>query len=284
MEKLRKRLQRLLTGLGVQKALHERAVKRMRARNDGQKKAEGQVEAAVQAADELRAKGETAKAERKDAKAGKLSVKAEREKARAIYWKGRVRVLAKRIAGLETDIGEVRKEIAALGPEVDKEKSKVTGGNFAERWRLSNLTSVECCSSAQRRNSYSQAGSPDIWHPFGPGPAAGRRDDCSSYVTSQALATGAGDPNDEGFSGAGYTGTLVGAHNGWKEVNLDRMIKAKHGYIVYGSGTGHHVEAYCPSDADAARTVGHGNAPVDFGTIHLFGSGEVERYYIYDPD
>src|SRR5690348_2970653 len=100
MEKLRKRLQRLLTGLGVQKALHERAVKRMRARNDGQKKAEAQVEAAVQAADQLRANGETAKAERKDAKAGKLSVKAEKEKARAIFWKGRVRVLAKRIAGL----------------------------------------------------------------------------------------------------------------------------------------------------------------------------------------
>jgi len=284
MEKLKKRLQALLAGLGAQKALHERAVKRMRARNDGQKKAEGQVEAAIKAADELRAAGDTAKAERKDTKAGKLKVKAEKEKERAIFWKGRVRVLAKRIAGIETDVAALQKEIAALGPQVDKEKGKVTGGTFAERWRLSNLTSVECCTRAHRRNSYSQAGSPDIWHPYGPGPDAGRRDDCSSYVTSQALATGAGDPNNQGFNGAGFTGTLIGESNGWKEVDLDRMIAAGQGYVVYGSGSGHHVEAYCPSESDRLRTVGHGSAPVDFGTVHLFGSSEVERYYIYDPD
>lgn len=284
MEELVKRLQRLIDGLGAQKLLHERAVKRMRARHEGQKKAEGQVQAAEEKADELRAEGHIARAERKDAKAGKLRVKAEKEKARAVFWKGRVRALAKRVAGIETDATALRKEIAALGPRVDKEKSKVTGGTFAERWRLSNLTSVECCSQAHRRNAYSQSGSPDIWHPYGPGPAAGKRDDCSSFLTSQALATGAGDPNDQGFNGEGFTGTLVGGHNGWKEVSLDRMVHAGQGYIVYGSDSGHHVEAYCPSDSDQLRTVGHGSAPVDFGTVHLFGSGEVERYFVYDPD
>src|SRR5690349_17105643 len=119
MEKLRKRLQRLIDGLGAQKLLHERAVKRMRARHEGQKKAEGQVRAAEEKADELRAEGHTARAERKDAKAGKLRVKAEKEKSRAVFWKGRVRALAKRVAGIETDVTKVQKEIAALGASVD---------------------------------------------------------------------------------------------------------------------------------------------------------------------
>jgi hypothetical protein len=284
MPKLRKRLSGYLNSLGIQKALHARAVKRMQGRHDGQKKAEGQAEAAVMKADELRAEGHTARAARKDAKAGKLNVKVEKEKTRAVFWRGKTRDLAKRVAGVETDIAAVRKEIAALGPRVDTGKSKVTGGSFAERWRLSNLTSVECCSSARRRNAYSQVGHLDISHPYGPGPAAGMRDDCSSYITSQALATGAGDPNNSGFDGQGYTGTLVSGSNGWKEVNLERMIKARQGYIVYGSGDGHHVEAYCPSESDSSRTVGHGSAPVDVGMLHAFGTSEVERYFIYDPD
>jgi hypothetical protein len=282
MEKLRKRLQRLLAGLGAQKALHERAVKRMKARHDGQAKAEAQAEAAVKKADELRAEGHPARAERKDAKAGRLRVKAVQERERAIVWKGRVRMLAKRVAGIETDMTKVKKEIAALGPRVDLEESKVVGGTFPERWRLSNLTSVECCANSRRRNAYSQEGTLDIWHPYGKGPAAGTRDDCSSYVTSQAFATGAADPNGCDFNGEGYTGTLIGQHNGWEEVSLDRMKKAGHGYIVYGSGIGHHVEAYCPGEGEEDRTVGHGSPPVDFGSIHLF-PGEVERYFIYDP-
>jgi hypothetical protein len=284
MPKLRKRLDRYLNSLGIQNALHARAVKRMQGRHDGQKKAEAQAEAAVKKADELRAEGHTARAARKDGKVGKLNVKVEKEKTRAVFWRGRARVLAKRVAGVETDIAEVRKEIAALGPRVDIEKSKVTGGTFAERWQLSNLTSVERCGSTRRRNAYSQEGNLDISHPYGPGPAAGMRDDCSSYITSQALATGAGDPNNSAFDGQGYTGTLVSESNGWKEVNLERMIKARQGYIVYGSGSGHHVEAYCPSETDSSRTVGHGSAPVDTGTIHAFGTSEVERYYVYDPD
>jgi hypothetical protein len=279
----RKRLNSLLGSLGVQESLHTRAVKRMHGRHDGQKKAEGQAEAAVKKADELRVEGHAARAERKDRKAGKLTVKAEREKARAVAWRGRARVLAKRVEGVEIDLAKVRKEIAALGPKVDTEKSKVVGGDFHERWQLSNLTAVDCCQSGRRRNSYSQAGSPDIHHPYGPGPAAGTRDDCSSYITSQALATGAGDPNNANFNGEGFTGTLVGQSNGWKEVSLERMMKAGQGYIVYGSGSGHHVEAYCPSKDEESRTVGHGSAAVDFSTIHAFGTGEVERYFIYSP-
>lgn len=298
MNKLKAALASLLKSLGVQNALHARAVRKMKARHVGQKHAEIQAEAAEETADKLRvlshesltygpkenqARGARLrrKAERKDKKAGKLKLKAAREETRAIFWKGRVRVLAKRIEGIETDVAKVREEIAALVPTVHLDQQKVTGGSFRERWVVHNLTEVECCSNGRRRNAYSQSGSPDIWHPYGPGPAPGRRDDCSSDTTASALSTGADDPNGLDFSGEGFTGTLAGAHGRWKEVTLDHMIHAGQGYIVYGSGSGHHVERYCPSPTDNMRTVGHGSPPVDFGTVHLFGSGEVERYFIY---
>lgn len=290
MAKLRERLSALVKSLGIQEALRDRAVRRMTARHKAQKKAERQKAAAEDAAERLRQRGMNtdyvsgakyfAKEWRKEKKAQRLEAKAEREKRRAIVWKGRARKLTNRIHGIKTDIEAVKGEIADFGPKVDLEDSKVKGGSFEERWRLSNLTSVECCQSGRRRNAYSQAGSPDIWHPYGPGPAAGRRDDCSTYVTSQALACGADDPNGEDFSGWGYTGTLVQAHGRWKEVSLERMIKAGQGYIVYGDGTGFHTEAYCPSKTDKLRTVGHGSAPVDFSTVHMF-SGTTERYFIY---
>ena len=58
------------------------------------------------------------------------------------------------------------------------------------------------------------------------------------------------------------------------------MRKKGWGYVVYGGGVGHHVEAYIgPGD----RTAGHGSAPVDFGRINLFGNGDF-RCFIYDPD
>jgi hypothetical protein len=281
MTRLEKLLAALQHSLGVQKPLRARAVRRMKARHRGQVKAERQKDAADNAAERLRAKGHIAKAARKEAKAQRLEAKAEREKRRAITWRSRARKLTQRIHGITTDLDKVQVEIKALGPTVDVEHNQTTGGTFGERWRVSNLASVHCCSSGRRRNAYSQSGSPDIWHPYGPGPAAGRRDDCSSYVTSQALATGADDPNGANFSGEGFTGTLVGAHGRWRECSLAELHAAGQGYIVYGSGSGHHTEAYCPSSSDIERTVGHGDAAVNFGTVHLFGAGEVERYFCF---
>lgn len=298
MAKLKKHLNALMHSLGIQEALRDRAVRRMTARHKGQKKAERQKVAAEDAAERLRrdanhyltfgpdldqVRGERLlrRAGRKEKKAQRLEAKAEREKRRAVVWKGRARKLTNRIHGIKTDIDQVKGEIAEFGPKVDFENSQVKGGSFAARWRLSNLTSVRCCQNSRRRNAYSQAGAPDIWHPYGPGPAAGRRDDCSTFVTSQALATGADDPNGCDFRGEGYTGTLIGAHGRWKQVTLNEMIAAGQGYIVYGDGPGYHTEAYCPSKTDKLRTVGHGSAPVDFSTIHMFRSGTTERYYIY---
>jgi hypothetical protein len=284
LAKLRARLGTLSHSLGIQTALRDRAVTRMKARHAEQKKFERQAHKAHDAADKLLRYDKNQnvpKGERELKKALRLEAKAVKARGKAVVWKSRARKLTQRVEGIETDIAKVKKELAELGPTVNLKKQTVTGGTFEERWIVHNLKEVECCAAGRRRNAYSQSGSPDIHHPYGPGPAADRRDDCSSDTTAAALATGADDPNGLDFSGEGFTGTLAGAHGRWKEVSLEHMIKAGQGYIVYGSGDGHHVERYCPSKSDKSRTVGHGSPPVDFGTIHLFGSGEVERYFIY---
>ena len=298
MSKLRKRLADLSRALGIQSALRDRAVRRMRARHAEQvgheeviERLQDEADAQWKRARSLRRSGHTDRAEearrkalRKDKAIQKRKVRRDRAEAKSIVWKQRARDKTKLLQGIQEDIEAVHKEMAKYGATVHLEEGKVTGGSFRERWVLSNLTAVACCNNGRRRNAYSQGGAPDIWHPYGPGPDAGRRDDCSSYTTSQALATGANDPNGENFSGAGFTGTLVGEHGGWRQVDLAGLIGAGQGYIIYGSGSGHHVECYCPSKTDRYRTVGHGSAPVDFGTVHLFGSGEVERYFVYDPE
>jgi hypothetical protein len=293
LAKLRAALAALLKSQRIQTALRDRAVRRMHKRHAAQEKFERQQHQAEDAAEALRHRGNLttflaserlfAKALRKEAKAQRLEAKAETQKRKAIVWKTRARRYTQRIHGIEVRVDKVQEELAKLEPTVHLKEQKVTGGTFPERWIAHNLTEVERCADNHRRNAYSQSGRPDIWHPYGPGPAPDRRDDCSSDTTAAALATGAKDPNGLDFNGEGFTGTLVGQHNGWKEVSLQHMIKAGQGYVVYGSGDGHHVERYVPSSQDQMRTVGHGSAPVDFGTVHLFGTGEVERYFIYAP-
>lgn len=299
LEKLRNRLAALQKSLGIQEGLREFHRRRMLARHKEQVEHETVLVRLEDEADELwkrarsqRRAGHIARAEearrkalRKDAAIQKRRVRAERAKAKSIVWKQRARNKTRLIQEITEDIEQIQREIAELGPVVHLDENKVTGGTFGERWRTANLTAVTCCNNGRRRNAYSQGGSPDIWHPFGPGPAIGRRDDCSSYNTSICLATGAEDPNGRDYDGQGFTGTQAypPRASGWKQVSLAVMMAAGHGYIIYGPSMGHHVELYCPSPTDRYRTVGHGSAPVDFGTIHLFGPNEVERYYIYDP-
>lgn len=292
LKKLRGKLQALTHSLGIQEALHKRAVTRMKARHAGQKKAERQAQAAREAADKIRYTYQwndykRRKAERKDRKAGKLDVKAEREKTRAVFWRGRARTIAKRIEKVDDSIDTIKKQIAKLGPTVDG--NHVKGGDEFERWLLCLNTMALNCSKGLpegRRNFYSMSGSWNVDHPIHPGEAYGERSDCSQTQTAAIKACGFPDINGEDFRG-GFTGTMQRAAGRWKEVSLNRMLKARRpAVIVYGSGNGHHTEGWCPSIADDGsfidpmRTVGHGSAPVDPGTVHLFGPGEEERYFI----
>lgn len=233
-------------------------------------------------ADELRRKGHPKAARAADQKAGRKRVIAIKNHERALHFRGRIKELLQEKHGLEVRQDKLqenaREYLKKHGVQIVG--NKATGGTPKQRWIAVCLASVANCSNGERRNFYSMPGVWDVDHVIKPGERPGERSDCSSTVTGWAKSAGLPDPNGEDWHG-GFTGTLLGAHNGWKEVSRARMVKHGWGYIVYGSGVGHHTEAYIgPGD----RTAGHGSAPVDFGVIDLFGSGEVQRYFIYDPD
>lgn len=153
--------------------------------------------------------------------------------------------------------------------------NRAFGGDPHKRWVAVALAAVTNCESGTRRNFYSQLGPWDCFHEIIGGPPWGYRSDCASTVTGFAWSTGLRDPNGEDWSG-GYTGTLADGNEGWHEVSEGAMRERGWGYIVYGWGTGHHVEAYI----GGGRTVGHGAAPINVGIVNLFGDG-VYRCYVY---
>ena len=60
--------------------------------------------------------------------------------------------------------------------------------------------------------------------------------DCSGFVTLCAKWAGCSDPNGLGFSGQGFTGTLLGHCN---HIAPEHALPGD--LIVYGPGSGHHV-------------------------------------------
>jgi len=277
MAKLKAALAAVAEKLGLNQKLLARAQRRYQANRKRAYKAHAQQVAAQAKADELRATG-AARAETVDREALRHSHVAYKNHQRAQYWLGVIKRLTQRIEGLEADQEKIGAEIKKLRPKV--KGNEVVGGTPKQRWFLACLTSVSNCSNGTRRNFYSQAGGWDISHELVGGPEYGERSDCSSTVTGWAKAAQLGDPNGTEWTG-GFTGTLVGEHNGWKEVSLAAMRKKGWGFVVYGEGSGHHTEAFTPSKDSPDRTSGHGSAPVDFGTVFLFGPNEYQRYYIW---
>lgn len=273
------RVAQLLSTNGAQLALarnrytanRQRSADAVKWRTDSQEKA-----------DRLRTQGHSKEARHWDREAGRARVVAIKNHERALHFRGRIKELLQEKHGLEVRQDKLKKNAADYlkNHGVHIHGNKAVGGTPKERWIAVCLASVANCSSGDRRNFYSMPGSWDVDHVIVPGERPGERSDCSSTVTGWAKAAGLPDPNGEDWHG-GFTGTLLRGANGWKEVSRERMVKHGWGYIVYGSGVGHHTEAYIgPGD----RTAGHGSAPVDFGIIDLFGSGEVQRYFIYDPN
>lgn len=291
MDKLKKLLASLAHGLKVQNGLRIIQRRRMAARHKGQKKAERQAETARDAAERALANGNKARAQRKTSKALKLDGKADRERARAVAHRGRVRVLTQRIEKLETDEAAAEKAMAKWkaehGPHVGRD-GKVAGADSKGEAAIYAAKYVwQRCASNTRPNYYSMTGGGfNVTHPLlkggqkSIGQVPYERSDCSVFVTEVCWAAGLPDPNGADYKG-GYTGTLVGQHNGWKEVSEARMREVGWGFTIYGSGAGHHTEFYVGEGG--TMTIGHGSAPVDPGVINLFGDGS-QRCFIYDPD
>lgn len=265
MARIKVRLAKILEGLSSNEAQLKRARRRYKANRALAQKNHKKALQAQEALDQDRA--------------DRCSHRAYRAHLRAQFWLGKIRQTIQKIEGLGTHEDKIRVELAKWKREhgVVVEGNKVMGGSPGQRWKAALLTSVKNCSSGKRRNFYSMSGTWDIDHELVGGPEFGHRSDCSSTVTGWAKACGLPDPNGEDFHG-GYTGTLVGEHNGWRLVTRSHMESSgKPGYIVYGPGVGHHVEAYLgPGD----RTAGHGSAPVDFGVVDDFGDGDLRCYVL----
>lgn len=283
MARLKHLLSQVAEKLGLNQKLLARAQRRYKANRKRAYKAHNQQIKAQERADSFLKFGpgvNQVKGEEATRQANRYAHVAYKNHLRAQYWLGVIKKLTQRIEGLEADQGQFQAEIKKLRPKVNG--NEVEGGTPKQRWFLACLTSVANCSNGKRRNFYSMSGSWDIDHELIGGPEYGNRSDCSSTVTGWAKAAQLGDPNGSNWTG-GYTGTLISESNGWKETSLAGLRKKGWGYIVYGGGVGHHTEAFTPSKDFPDRTSGHGSSPVDFGTLHLFGSGETERYYIYSP-
>jgi hypothetical protein len=279
MSRVRKALADLAERLGVNRALLARARRRHRANRRRAFVAHNQAERLDAASDRLRAVGHPKAAAKRSREADRLHTRAYRNSRRAQFWVGRIKVLVQRIEGLEVRQAELEAELKRLA-KVTIKGNKAEGGTPGQRWKAVCLAAVRNCSTGRRRNFYSQPGSWDIRHEITPGPEYGERSDCSQFVTGMAWSAGLPDPNGESFTG-GYTGTLIREANGWRQVSEAAMRKKGWGFVVYGGGTGYHVEAYI---GPGSRTAGHGSAPVDLGVIDLFGTGPSGyRCFIHDP-
>jgi len=277
--RIRAALAKLADALKLQHRLRARAQRRYKANRRRAFIAHNEKLRAMAKADRMRMGGHP----RAERRAGREADRAHhRELAnhhRAQHYLGVIKRKQRQIHKLKTRQSDLEAELKKLS-KVTIKGNKAEGGTPGQRWKAVCLASVANCSSAKRRNFYSMAGTWDIDHVITPGEEYGERSDCSSTVTGWAKAAGLPDPNGTDWTG-GYTGTLIREANGWKGVSESAMRKKGWGYVVYGSGTGHHTEAYI---GPGNRTAGHGSAPVDFGVIDLFGTGPSGyQCFIYDP-
>jgi cell wall-associated NlpC family hydrolase len=270
MAKIKAALERVAEALGLSGKLLARAQRRYKANRKRAFKAHNEQVRAQQNADRHRQIGTPARlrlAEREDREALRLSHVAFKNHNRAQYWLGVIKKLTQRIEGLETTQAELWRELLKLRT-VKIDGNHATGGTKQERLKAVALASAAACASGKRPNFYSQPGRWDVDHCI-TGEDYGERSDCSSWVTSVYKSCDLPDPNGTDY-GWGYTGTLV-QHG-------TQISKPEAGCaVIYGSGTGHHVEMYV---GPGNKTIGHGSAPVDAGVIDLFGDGQY-RFFKY---
>lgn len=279
MAKLRAALAQLAEKLGLNQKLLERAQRRYKANRKRAYVAHNQQIKAQKRADEYlhyNAKTNVAKGEHFIKAANRHAAVAYKNHLRAQYWLGVIKKLTQRIEGISTK----KADLEALVKKLDKVsivRNHASGGDKHERLKAVALASASACAGSftddggediHRPNFYSQLGSFDADHCI-TGPAYGHRDDCSSWFASAYRSAGLEDPSGQSFA-AGWTGTLVehGTQISQPEIGCA---------VIYGSGSGHHVEMYV---GPGSKTIGHGSAPVDAGTIDLFGDGDF-RYFKY---
>lgn len=215
----------------------------------------------------------TRKADRQNRRAERHQRRADKFRSLAQDRTGRIKILKRHNLKLDKLAREAMTDLEAEKAKhhvtVHVNQNKVTGGSEKSRFRTAALVSSNRCLSGKRGNYYSMYFPNWTVDKLFTGENYGSdRSDCSQWATSVCKAAGLPDPNGTDFTG-GYTGTMVGEHNGWHFVSEAEMRKRGWGFVIYGTGTGHHVEAYVGNGSDL--TIGHGSSPIDPGVINLFG-------------
>lgn len=269
MSRIRGLLKQLAETLGLDQAQLARARRRYAANRKRAFKAHAQQVKAQERADAARSGGaySATAAPYIDKEALRYGHVAFKNHQRAQYWLGRIKVLTQQIHDLEVREDDLRAELQKLS-KVTIKGDKATGGTRRGRLRAVALASAAACASGKRPNFYSQVGSFDADHCIS-GPRYGHRDDCSSWFASVYRSAGLADPSGQRYT-AGWTGTLVEHGTQISEPEIGCAV-------IYGSGSGHHVEMYV---GPGSKTIGHGSAPVDAGVIDLFGDGDY-RFFKY---
>lgn len=227
-------------------------------------------------ADKARVAGDYEKSQRLDKKALELSGKLGAKKQKRRFWIGRIKRLHIEKQGFWENLETLQvriKQIETGKVRFDVDGNKVTGGTDKDKWIGACLLSAKRCGTGARANFYSQAGSWSVDRVF-TGESYGQRSDCSQWVTSVAHACEFDDPNGGNYTAGGYTGTLIGGHGKWRETDRDTFTKRGWGYVVYGTGTGHHTEAY----VGGTKTIGHGDSQINEGYLDMMPD---RRYFIY---
>lgn len=229
-------------------------------RGIAKKKYEKAVELRQQA-DKLRAK-HPEQAAQLNRQANKREAQSQHAASKARLQLGKVKRLNAEIKDLDATKERLQARIKKLAPKPKVKGNKVVGGNWRQRLQLAMLTSAARCHSGARHNFYSQAGYWDIKHAI-TGPSPGHRDDCSSWFTSIYWTCNLADPNGTNFA-YGFTGTIV---ENWKPISRAEARNTPGAAVIFGSGSGHHVEMAIGDGTE--HTVGHGSDPVDMGTFDL---------------
>jgi hypothetical protein len=276
VSKIRKLLAAVEKRLGlIQLGINRAYVKQTRKRQLAERNEESARKAST-AADRARANGRPRRAARWDKAAAKSRANAQRNRAKARWWIGRIKDLKIKREGREKVRRELKQELAKLEAKrikIDVEANKITGGDAGDRFRAACLLSAKRCASGKRRNFYSQPGSFSVNRCL-TGESYGQRSDCSQWITSVCWTAGLDDPNGTNWT-AGYTGTMLGGHGKWTECDRATLLSKGWGYVIYGSGSGFHTEAYV---GPGNRTIGHGDAAINAGDLDMFSP---RRYYVY---
>jgi NlpC/P60 family len=261
MTKLRRALNIVVEALVSNEALLRRAQRRHRKFRQRAYTGNRKGKQAETRAGKLRARKHPKAAASEDAKAARCHARAYRSHLKAQWWIGRIKLLQARIHKLEIREEDIKEELRKLEKrdiKINVKENEVRGGVPRERLRAAALLSASRCASNKRPNYYSQPGVFTTNKCFTGENSGVDRSDCSQWVASVYAACGLEIPGT-------WTGDMV--TNG-KQISTSQL---KFGdLIIYGSGSGFHVEMYV---GPGSKTIGHGTDPIDPGTIDLFGDG-----------